>query len=73
MCNDYAEYCRMMQALELGMPERQSKADLPQADDIRIGDLGPVMRASGNRTHANDVRLSAQRTADVVGNAVPQP
>jgi putative SOS response-associated peptidase YedK len=54
MCNDYeqhiryAEYCRMMQALELGMPERQSEVDLPQADDIRIGDFGPVMRASGN-------------------------
>ena len=54
MCNDYeqhiryAEYCKMMQELELGLPEQQSAADLPQADDIRIGDLGPVMRASGN-------------------------
>jgi putative SOS response-associated peptidase YedK len=54
MCNDYeqhiryAEYCEMMQSLELGLPEHQSEDDLPQADDIRIGDLGPVMRASGN-------------------------
>jgi len=54
MCNDYeqhihyAEYCKMMQALELGLPEYQSEDDLPQADDIRIGDLGPVIRASGN-------------------------
>ena len=54
MCNDYeqqirwAEYCRMMQALEFGMPAEQSEADLPRADHIRIGDIGPVMRASGN-------------------------
>jgi len=54
MCNDYeqhvawAEYCKMMQALALGVPARQSADDLPLADDIRIGDLGPVMRASGN-------------------------
>jgi putative SOS response-associated peptidase YedK len=54
MCNDYeqhiryAEYCKVMQDLELGIPEYQSEPDLPQADDIRIGDLGPVMRASGN-------------------------
>ena len=54
MCNDYeqhvrwAEYCWMTQAIELGMPTEQSKADLPQADHVRIGDLGPVMRANGN-------------------------
>lgn len=54
MCNDYelhvawAEYCKMMQALELGIPTQQSELDLPQADDIRINDIGPVMRAAGN-------------------------
>jgi putative SOS response-associated peptidase YedK len=54
MCNDYeqhvrwAQYCAMMQAAELGIPTQQSPLDLPQADDIRISDLGPVMRASGN-------------------------
>jgi putative SOS response-associated peptidase YedK len=54
MCNDYeqhirwAQYCAMMQAAELGIPTQQSQLDLPQADDIRINDLGPVMRASGN-------------------------
>ena len=54
MCNDYeqqiawAEYCKMMQALELGIPTQQSETDLPQADHIRINDIGPVMRASGN-------------------------
>ena len=54
MCNDYeqhvrwAEYCKMMQALELRIPSHQSELDLPQADDIRINDTGPVMRAAGN-------------------------
>ena len=54
MCNDYeqyirwAEYCAMMQALELGIPTQQTELDLPQADDIKINDMGPVMRAAGN-------------------------
>jgi putative SOS response-associated peptidase YedK len=54
MCNDYeqhirwAEYCAMMQRAALQMPERQSEDDLPQADDIKINDIGPVMRAAGN-------------------------
>lgn len=54
MCNDYeqqvawAEYRKMMQKLELGIPTQQSELDLPQADDIRINDMGPVMRAAGN-------------------------
>ena len=54
MCNDYeqhvkyAEYCRMMQALELGQPTGESARDLPKAEDIRIGEMGPVMHAAGN-------------------------
>jgi hypothetical protein len=54
MCNDYeqhiryAEYRKAVQELDLSMPEHQSEADLPQSDDIRIGDLSPVIRASGN-------------------------
>jgi putative SOS response-associated peptidase YedK len=54
MCNDYeqhirwAQYCAMMQAAELGIPTQQSEADLPRADDIKINDTGPVMRAAGN-------------------------
>lgn len=54
MCNDYeqhvlwAEYCKMMQALELGIPTHQTELNLPQADDIKINDMGPVMRAAGN-------------------------
>jgi putative SOS response-associated peptidase YedK len=54
MCNNYeqhvrwADYCKMMQALELGIPSRQSELDLLQAGDVRINDTGPVMRAAGN-------------------------
>src|SRR6201747_661544 len=54
MCNDYeqhiawAEYIKLMQALELGIPTGQSELDLPRADDIKINDTGPVMAAAGN-------------------------
>ncbi|MER9935933.1 SOS response-associated peptidase [Mesorhizobium sp. M0088] len=54
MCNDYeqhirwAEYCKMMQDLELGIPTQQTELDLPQSDDVKINDMGPVMRAAGN-------------------------
>ena len=54
MCNDYeqhvawGEYCKMMQSLELGISTRQSELDLPQADDIHINDVAPVMHAAGN-------------------------
>jgi putative SOS response-associated peptidase YedK len=54
MCNDYdqhiewAEYCKMMRALELGTPTGQSEQDLPQVDHIRINDVDPVMRAARN-------------------------
>jgi putative SOS response-associated peptidase YedK len=53
MCNDYEQhvarkaYCEMMQLLEWGVPAYQSEADLLQADDIRITDLGSVMCAAG--------------------------
>jgi putative SOS response-associated peptidase YedK len=54
MCNDYQQhvlweqYCEMMQSLALGIPTHQSALDLPRADDIRINDMGPVMRAAGD-------------------------
>ena len=54
MCNDYeqhvawADYCKTMQQLHLGIPTEQSAADLPQADDIRVNEVGPVMHVSGN-------------------------
>ena len=37
-----------MREIGLEMPAHQSELDLPQADDIRINDTGPVMRAAGN-------------------------
>src|SRR5262245_53735415 len=55
MCNAYEqrvkwqEYRQAMEAAELGIPTQQGESDLlPQADDIRINDKGPVMRAAGN-------------------------
>ena len=54
MCNDYeqhvsyAAYAEAIRALELSAPAAESAAALPQADDIRIGDFGPVIRAAGN-------------------------
>ena len=63
MCNDYeqhirwAEYCRVMLALELGVPTEEGEADLPQADHIRIGDSGPVMRAAGNAIELMPMRF----------------
>ncbi len=54
MCNDYEQhvrwqtYMQALQAMDIGMPSHQSADDLPQADDIRIGSMGPVMRQAGN-------------------------
>lgn len=61
MCNAYEqhvkweEYARMMQALKLGIPTQQSELDLPEADDIRINQMGPVMRATAND---NEIELA---------------
>jgi len=54
MCNDYeqhvryAEYAAAIRKLELSAPSAETEADLPQSDDIRIGDTGSVVRAAGN-------------------------
>ena len=62
MCNDYeqhvayAEYCRVMQRLGLGQPARETAAHLPLFDDVKIGDVAPVMRAAGN-----GIELTAMR------------
>ena len=63
MCNDYEqhvkwrEYQDMMQALALGTSTDQTERNLPQADDIRINDLGPVMRAAGNGIELTPMRF----------------
>lgn len=54
MCNDYeqhvtyARYAEAIRQLELSAPAAESAAALPLADDIRIGDMGSVVRAAGN-------------------------
>jgi hypothetical protein len=35
----WAEYRKIMEDLQLGIPSQQSELDLPQADDVRINDL----------------------------------
>lgn len=60
MCNAYeqhvkwTEYIRMMQALELNIPAQQTELDLPIADDVRINQMGPIMRAG---TNDNEIEL----------------
>jgi len=64
MCNDceqhvrWAGYCKMMQELELGIPTQQTELDLPQANDVRINDQGPVMRAAGNVVELRSMNFS---------------
>jgi len=64
MCNNYEQhvawkaYCKMMQDLEWGIPTRQSDLDLPQADDVRIRDVAPVIRAAGNGVELAPMRWS---------------
>lgn len=54
MCNDYeqhvayAQYLEAVRALELATPSRETQADLPIADDIRVGDEGTIVRVAGN-------------------------
>jgi putative SOS response-associated peptidase YedK len=53
MCNDYelhvswAEYRQALEAVSVTIPPRQSELDLKPADDVRINDIAPVMRAAG--------------------------
>src|SRR5579872_6091339 len=64
MCNNYEQhvaweaYCKMMQDLEWGIPTNQSELDLPQADDVRIRDVAPVIRAAGNGVELAPMRWS---------------
>lgn len=51
MCNDdelhitWAQYKRALESVSVSIPPRQSELDLLQADDVRINDIAPVMRA----------------------------
>jgi putative SOS response-associated peptidase YedK len=54
MCNayeqqvTYAQYRKVVETIELATPASESKEDFEQSDEVRIGDLGPVLRAAGN-------------------------
>lgn len=54
MCNDYeqhvayAQYLEAVRALELETPAAETEADLPTADDVRVGDEGTIIRVAGN-------------------------
>lgn len=62
MCNDYeqhvshAQYQKAIAALELAGPSGDDAA-LLQADDIRIGDSGPVLRVKGNGVELVSMRF----------------
>ena len=63
MCNDYEQhvayprYAEAIRALELSSPAAESARDLPRADDIRVGDIGPVLRAAGNGVELVQMRF----------------
>lgn len=54
MCNSYeqqasyAAYRKAVEAGELATPASETEADLYLADDLKIGDIGPVLIVSGN-------------------------
>jgi putative SOS response-associated peptidase YedK len=61
MCNDYEQHVTHKQYLDaikaLELDSTDSAADMPQADDIRIGDMGPVLRAAGNGVEIVSMRF----------------
>jgi putative SOS response-associated peptidase YedK len=73
MCNDYelhvtwAQYKRALEVVSATIPPRQSELDLPLADDVRINDIAPVMRAvpmnkdGTSNSGAGVVELAAMR------------
>ncbi len=54
MCDDFeqqiawADYCALMQAIELGIPTNQTELDLPPAADVRITDMASVLVDDGD-------------------------
>jgi len=54
VCNDYEQHIKwdalkdVLDHLNLELPSDQGPGDLRQADDIRIGEPGPVVRVAGN-------------------------
>ena len=54
MCNDYEQHIEWkafqneIRRLELDLPSGQCELELKGADDVKVGDIGPVVRATGN-------------------------
>jgi putative SOS response-associated peptidase YedK len=54
MCNDFERhiewtaYCEAMARAHLGLPANAGPTQLPAADDVRVGEVTPIMRAHGN-------------------------
>lgn len=65
----WVEYCKMIQALELGIPTQQTGLDLPESDDVRINDMAPVMRAAGNVIELASMNFSFPRRAQRAGRS----
>jgi putative SOS response-associated peptidase YedK len=63
MCNayeqqvSYAQYRKAIEALELSASSSETKSDLRQANEIRIGDIGPALRAAGNGVEIVQMRF----------------
>ena len=61
MCNDYEQHVTHQQYLKaikgLELDSSDTPTELPQADDIRIGDMGPVLRAAGNGVEVVSMRF----------------
>lgn len=63
MCNSYeqqvayAAYRKAIEQQQLETPSSESAADLPQAEDIKIGDVGPVLVAAGNGVELKPMRF----------------
>lgn len=61
MCNDYEQHVTHKQYLDaikaLELDSSDAPTELPQADDIRIGDMGPVLRAAGNGVEVVSMRF----------------
>jgi putative SOS response-associated peptidase YedK len=77
MCNDYeqhiryAEYRNAVRELHLCTSDHESEADLRQSDDIRIGDLGPVMRGSGNGVELSQMTFGSPQGPRRTGVQLP--
>ncbi|MBX3577121.1 MAG: SOS response-associated peptidase [Rhizobiaceae bacterium] len=77
MCNDYeqhiawAEYEKAVRHAGLAVATHQGAVDLPSADDIRIGDLGPVMRLAGDAVELSPMAFGLPPRGKATGKGAP--